>query len=82
MTREIIRRFGPITSTSANLHDNESPKTIDEVKEQIKEGISLFIDSGECEHSKPSTVIDLTGDNIKVLRVGVISKDRVEEING
>lgn len=63
----IVKKFGkPITTTSANKHKSLTPTNLENVKEELGDSISVYIDDGILD-AKPSKVIDLT-DNSKVLR--------------
>jgi L-threonylcarbamoyladenylate synthase len=61
----------PLTGTSANISGKPASTKIKEVLNQF-EGRrlrpDLIIDAGELKSSRPSKIIDLTGDKIKVLR--------------
>jgi len=62
---ELIEKVGfPIITTSANISGKKSPFNSKEVDLKVD-----FVVKGECEHKKPSTVIDLK--NKKIIRQGV-----------
>lgn len=70
----LLGKFGfPLTATSANISGEEATNNIDKV---IARFISadrrpnLVLDAGILPKSQPSTVLDLTGDRPKILRVG------------
>lgn len=72
---DLVKKFKkPITATSANLA-NQSPhhsietflKTLSDKKKNL---IDLIVDFGKLKKNKPSTVLDLSVDEIKVLREG------------
>jgi len=64
----IAKEFGkPITTTSANIHNQPTPKDIEKIRGNFKDSVSLYIDEGILE-GKPSKVIDLTQKSIKVIR--------------
>lgn len=74
---EIIRAFGkPITSTSANISGAVTARSLKEFEETVpaerQELIDLFIDDGELPLRQPSTIVDVTGEEIKILRPGEI----------
>ena len=73
VTEMIIKTFGPITATSANYHGAAEPVEISSAVEQFAHKVKIFIDSGACKLKKPSTVIDATGDTIKIIRYGACS---------
>ena len=58
----------PITTTSANLSDDEMLSNPKEILEQLGREVDLVIDVGDLKSAKSSSVIDLTGLEPKVLR--------------
>lgn len=62
--RELARRVGPLASTSANLHGHPPCTTADEVRAVLD---VLVVDGGTC-NGTPSTVLDCTGSEPRVLR--------------
>jgi len=77
---ELLSDFGPLTVTSANVHSEKTPGIIKDVKMQFKQGdIAVYLDYGQLE-SKPSTIVDVTSKNIKIVREGIISKDMILDV--
>jgi L-threonylcarbamoyladenylate synthase len=68
---EVLERVGAVAATSANHPGGSDPKRLDEVPEAIREGAAAVVDGGELPGS-PSTVIDLTGPEPRVLRDGAL----------
>lgn len=61
----------PLTGTSANISGEQASTKIKEVLKQFKNQKlkpDLIVDAGNLKPSKPSKIIDLTGNKIKVLR--------------
>lgn len=58
----------PITTTSANLSDDEMLSTPEEILEQLDCEVDLVIDVGELKSTKASSIIDLTGFEPKIIR--------------
>ena len=59
----------PITTTSANLSDNDVLSSPDEILEQLNCEVDLVIDVGPVKSKRPSIIIDYADkDNPKVLR--------------
>ena len=77
----ILKAAGPLTATSANIHGGDNPDTIDKAIAQLGDSVSLFIDGGPCDSIRPSTVIDVYEDGIKVIREGAVSVQSLEGIN-
>jgi len=78
---ELLSNFGPLTATSANIHGLKTPSNIRDIKMQFKEeDIATCIDIGNL-NDRPSTIVDLTNNKIKILRKGAIeNKDILDAI--
>ncbi len=68
---ELLERVGVVAATSANLHGDPDPRRLDEVPADIIERVAAVLDGGELPGT-PSTVIDLTGLEPRVLREGAV----------
>jgi L-threonylcarbamoyladenylate synthase len=66
---EVLRRAGVVVATSANLAGGPDPRSLDEVPRELREAAAAEIDGGELLGT-PSTVVDLTGPEPRVLRAG------------
>ena len=64
---------GLLVGSSANKTGEPSPRSVDEVSYELKELVDVVIDGGHSVQGMPSTVVDLTSDEPKVLREGPIS---------
>ncbi|KKS27336.1 MAG: hypothetical protein UU86_C0021G0011 [candidate division WWE3 bacterium GW2011_GWC1_42_102] len=69
--QEILKATGPLVSTSANPSGEKPAANIEEAKTYFGEQIDLYVNSGAVE-SAPSTIVDCTGDKIKILREGEV----------
>lgn len=58
----------PITTTSANLSDDEVLSNPREILEQLDCEVDLVIDAGDLNSAQPSKIIDLTGFKPKIIR--------------
>jgi L-threonylcarbamoyladenylate synthase len=65
----------PITATSANPSGKSPAQDAETVSRYFGEEIDLVIDCGPVPGGLPSTIVDVTGDAIKVMREGMISKE-------
>ena len=70
---KVLSHFDGLFSTSANLAGDAVPSTVDHIQSSIQEQISLLV---KDEHPKDeciaSTIIDCTGDDIRVIRQGSV----------
>jgi L-threonylcarbamoyladenylate synthase len=73
MTRGLLRYLGrALTGTSANRTGWPSPRTAAEAEAAIGCAVDLILDGGDTAGGKPSTVVDVKADSVKVLREGAI----------
>jgi L-threonylcarbamoyladenylate synthase len=82
LCQNILQKLNkPIVSTSVNLSGEKNLLTANDIENSFNEGIEYLLKSQhEDRISKPSTIIDLTKENISILREGEISKDDIEHI--
>jgi L-threonylcarbamoyladenylate synthase len=77
VARILLRLVGPMAVTSANLSGQPSPTTAEEVYDQLNGRIPLIIDGGKTPGGVPSTLVDCTTPELKILREGPISLDEI-----
>lgn len=75
LTNQLLKLFGyPLVSTSANLSGQEQTQDISEIIEIFSRRLvcqpDLVLDVGILPKSEPSTILDLTTDKPKILRIG------------
>ncbi len=80
--RDLSALVGPIAATSANLSGKKDPLACEEAYDYLKDSVDLYVDDGPVERGSPSTVIDMTLNPPKILRVGAIGVDEIEKIIG
>jgi protein-tyrosine phosphatase len=66
----IVASGEPFLATSANLSEGSSPRTAEEVLEQLGGQVDYLIDGGKTEMSKDSTLVDITGEIPIMVRPG------------
>ena len=71
-TARVLAHVGAVAATSANLPGGTDPRRLDEVWEALREGAGAVVDGGDLPGT-PSTVLDLTGSEPRVLREGAVS---------
>ena len=63
---------GALTATSANPSGQPPVRTAAAVEQYFDERLDLIVDGGATTSDAPSTVVDATADEIKIVREGVI----------
>lgn len=81
---ETVRSFlrdcgGALTATSANLAGEPPSRTAEEVARSFPFGLDLIIDGGEYRGDQPSTVLDISGEHIRLLREGAVTRQQLED---
>ena len=77
---EIIQQFGkPLAAPSANRFGRVSPTTAHHVLDELDARIPLIIDAGPTEHGIESTIINVRGNSIDLLRRGPITAEQLSE---
>ena len=71
---ELLDAVGVVAATSANLHGGADPGRMEDVPRAILAGVAAVLDGGELPGS-PSTVVDMTGSEPRVLREGAVAAD-------
>ena len=75
---ELVKHYGkPITTTSVNLTGGNPARNAGEVMNYFSGKIPLLIDGGESPNIEGSTVVQANGDDISILREGIIKADDI-----
>lgn len=74
--RALAARVGPLPTTSANRHGDATPPTAVEAATALVGDPALVVDGGVCG-GVASTVVDVTGDDVRILREGALPADDV-----
>lgn len=76
----LARRLGrPITGTSANLSGSPDLLDLDSIDSQLGNLVDYIIRAGPSPEGTGSTVVDITGDEPRILRDGAISLEEIME---
>ena len=68
---EVLDRVGAVAATSANLSGGPDPRRLEDVPVEIRASAAALVDGGELPGT-PSTVLDLTGEEPRVVREGAV----------
>lgn len=75
---EVLARVGAVVATSANFHGGPDPRRLEDVPVEIRAAAAAVVDGGELPGT-PSTVLDLTGEEPRVLREGAVPAEEALE---
>ena len=83
MTLALLRALPfPLAAPSANPFGYVSPTTAQHVLQQLGDAVAYVLDGGPCSVGLESTIIDLSGGEPKVLRLGGLSLEALEAAVG
>jgi L-threonylcarbamoyladenylate synthase len=77
---DLLKKTGPLAVSSANVSGQPPATTADEAMAQLGDSVSVYLDAGPCAGDVPSTIVDLTGSVPRLLRRGVISVERLQDV--
>ena len=80
VTLELLARTGPLAVSSANRTGRPAATDADAAEEMLGTSVAVIIDSGPTPGSEPSTIVDVTGPEGRVLRMGAISLERLNRV--
>lgn len=78
---KILQAVGrPLVGTSANVSNAKSAVDAYQVLAEFDNKIDILVDKGATEIGIASTIVDLTADDIKILREGAIPSQKILDI--
>ncbi len=77
---ELLARTGPLAVSSANLTGMPAATDADQAAEMLSSQVAVILDGGPTQDDKPSTIVDCTGSQPRVLRVGAISVEELRTV--
>ena len=77
----------PILAPSANFHGNPAPTMFNKIDKELLALVDYAIDISYLDNAlnlvkKPSTLINISHDNIEIIREGIISSQEVQKAQG
>ena len=83
VARPLLDAFGGgVAAPSANRFGRVSPTTAQHVRDDLGGDVDVVLDGGPCTVGVESTIVDVTGAEPVVLRVGGIGEERLAQLVG
>jgi L-threonylcarbamoyladenylate synthase len=83
VARRVLESFGGgLAAPSANRFGRVSPTTADDVRADLGDAVDLVLDGGRCDVGVESTIVELDGAAVRVLRPGGLPHEALEEVLG
>ena len=79
----LLREFGGgLAAPSANRFGHVSPTTAAHVRAEFGDAVPEVLDGGDCTIGIESTIVDFSGDTPRILRPGMLGRERIEAVIG
>ena len=79
----MLREFdGGVAAPSANRFGHVSPTTAAHVREELGDAVSMIVDGGPCAVGIESTILDLSGATVRILRPGMLDAAAIATVLG
>jgi L-threonylcarbamoyladenylate synthase len=79
----LVKALGhPLTATSANPSGKEAARTVAEARNYFADLIQIFVDGGTLGSQTGSTVVDIIGDELRIIRAGDIAPEELANFVG
>jgi L-threonylcarbamoyladenylate synthase len=76
----MLEEFGPIISTSANVHSHPNPTNVEIAMADLGGSVATYVDCGPCKIGKPSTIVQIMDGTVEIIRYGAIPKEKIENV--
>lgn len=77
---ELLSQTGPMGVSSANLSGQPPARSAQQARDQLGDSVAVYLEAGMTSDDVPSTIVDVTGEVPRVVRVGAVSVERLREV--
>jgi L-threonylcarbamoyladenylate synthase len=78
----LLAETGPLAVSSANLTGEPAATTAVGAFDYLGEKVTVYLDGGTAEIGEASTILDLTGERVRVVRAGAIKREELASVLG
>lgn len=79
---ELLREVGPMAQSSANRSGSPPATSMEQARTQLGEAVPVYLDGGPSGDPVPSTIVDLTAVEPRILREGAVTAAQITEALG
>ncbi|AZA13320.1 L-threonylcarbamoyladenylate synthase [Corynebacterium choanae] len=73
----LLQKTGPMAVSSANISGEPPATNIAAAQAQLGEAVDVYLDGGECPVGTPSTIVDVSTGQVRILREGAVPRERI-----
>jgi L-threonylcarbamoyladenylate synthase len=77
---DLLRSTGPMAVSSANVTGRPPATDVIEARSQLGDSVEVYLDAGPSVDSLPSSILDVTGSQPRLLRAGAITIEQMRLI--
>ena len=77
---ELLARTGPLAVSSANKSGMPAAADADAAEDMLGDSVEVLLDGGTSPGGEASTIVDVTGETGRLLRLGAVPLERLNEI--
>jgi tRNA threonylcarbamoyl adenosine modification protein (Sua5/YciO/YrdC/YwlC family) len=78
----LLAETGPLAVSSANLTGQPAATNAQSAFDYFGNNVSVYLDGGASPKGEASTILDLTGEKVRVVRLGALSLDKITKVIG
>lgn len=78
----LLAETGPLAVSSANLTGEAAATSATAAFDYLGEKVAVYLDGGASDIGEPSTILDLTGEKVLIIRAGAIKREDLLELLG
>ena len=83
LLQQLLEAVGaPLAATSANRSGEPAPLDADEARAALGDLVDFVLDGGRCPAAQESTIVDLSGPEPLLLRLGAVPAEEIEAVLG
>jgi L-threonylcarbamoyladenylate synthase len=77
---DLLKDTGPLAVSSANRSGLPPATTCANAQAQLGDAVAVYLDGGPTTSAVPSSIVDVTGEEPVLLRLGAIDEDRLRAV--
>lgn len=77
---ELLQETGPMGVSSANISGQPPARSAQQAREQLGNAVAVYLDGGMTAADVPSTIVDVTAEVPRVVRLGAVSLEQLREV--
>jgi tRNA threonylcarbamoyl adenosine modification protein (Sua5/YciO/YrdC/YwlC family) len=76
----VLSRTGPMAVSSANISGRTPAENVTDAEDQFGEEVAVYLDAGPIRAGVASTIVDVTGEVPRVVRVGAVPLEELRSV--